>query len=371
MSPRRLVAAAALAGGLALGVAHPAHAGTPDITVTSPSATGPTSTAAPTVTGSASATSPQGTVTGDLQITITSTAGHPGWSTTLSDWCGQPSCRFSVPVSPALAWNGPYTLSVQASEADAGGQSEPVTSVTSFSLAAPAAAPGALTATASAGGSGLNLSWTEPSYPDLVGYRVARTPSGAGFPASVTATSFTDRSATPGVNYTYEVTAVRQGATSGSTVASPPASTSAGLPPPAGDSGPGAPAAGGAGSGVGSFGSAGPGAESAGGGLGDLLQPSAEAGAALPALPAPQAPALPADGVAPGSDNPAVAPFSSGGQAVASGPSPRSVTVTYARTTTTDRAALVRDYAAVALAALLLAVVAHLLWIRRQVELAP
>ncbi|HEV2369157.1 MAG TPA: hypothetical protein VGR90_04745, partial [Acidimicrobiales bacterium] len=81
---------------------------------------------------------------------------------------------------------------------------------------------------------------------------------------------------------------------------------------------------------------------------------------AAPSVPAP--PPGPADGVVPGSANPAVGPFGTngGGFPSASGP----VTVTYVGSP--NHATLVRDYAMLALAALFLAVATHLLWIRRQ-----
>lgn len=382
-SARTAAGAGVVAAGLALVLAAgPARAGAPDIAMTSPTGGGAVDTSTPTIAGTASATSPDGTVTGDLQVAVTSTAGHPGWSAT-SPACGQSSCSFSLPVSPPLLWNGSYTLSVQANETDSGGQSQPVTYEASFSVAAPPAAPSGLTATPSADGRSVSLAWTEPSYPDLVGYQVTRSPSGPGFPARVSGTGFVDRSTASGSAYGYQVTALRQGATSGTTVSSAPSGTSVGGPPGGASSGSSGAAAGSAGggsaatgssaggqapAGVGTYGSAGglaPGSAGATG-LGSLLDPSGSAAAAIPALPAPSLPSLPSDSAEPGPDNPAVAPFSSGGSEAA-GAAGRGVTITYGTVRGPSHSALVRDAAAVGLAALLLAVVAHLLWLRRLV----
>lgn len=357
-----------------------ARAAAPDVTVTSPGTGSSVATATPTVAGSVAASAPTGRITGSLELTASSAAGHPGWSLALSDWCGRASCSFSVPVSPGLQWNGTYDLAVQAQETDATGRTEPVTYETSFSVAAPPASPGDVTATPSADGSSVALSWSEPSYPDLVGYQVTRSPAGAGFPTSVSSPGFVDRSVTPGVEYGYRITAVRQGATDGTTLASGPASASAAIPPPSGDASPGSggptsPAAvtgpAGTGPSVRAGGAAGTAAASRGAGGGRVgATPGVTAsGSGLPARAAPASPALPstgaADGVAPGSDNPAVAPFSG---AEADGPLAGAVTITTSASAASARDVLVRDYGALALAALVVAVMAHLLWLRRRLR---
>jgi hypothetical protein len=381
----RAVRAAAGAGmaaaGLALVVAAgPARAGAPDIAMSSPTGGGVVSTSTPTIVGTASATSPDGTVTGDLQVTVTSAAGHPGWSAT-TPACGQSSCRFSVPVSPPLLWNGAYTLSVQATETDPGGPGQPVSYEASFSVAAPPATPSGLAASPSADGRSVRLAWSEPSYPDLAGYQVTRSPSGPGFPARVTSAGYSDSATTPGTAYSYQVTALRQGASSGTTVASAPATASVGGPPGAAGggaasgsssgsgSGGAGPAPGPAGSGVGTYSSAGGAVSGGATGLGGLLDPSAS-GAGLPAQAAPAVPSLPSDSAEPGPYPPAVAPFSSSSSG-ASGKGGRPVTITYGAVPVSGHSAMVRNVAAVGLAALLLAVVAHLLWLRRLVVLAP
>ena len=379
MRARTAVAAGALAAGLVLVVGTgPARAGAPDINMSSPTGGGVVDTATPTIAGTAAATSPDGTVTGTLQVAVTSAAGHPGWSAT-TPACGQSSCSFSLPVSPALVWNGAYTLSVQATETDPGGQSQPVSYEASFSVAAPPAAPSGLTATPSADGRSVSLAWSEPSYPDLVGYQVTRSPSGSGFPARVGATGWIDHSTTTGTAYTYQVTALRQGATSGTTVSSAPGEASVGGPSGAASSGPagsargaqaaGSPGAGApAGGGVGTYSSAGAAPAGAGAtGLGALLDPSASG--SLPAQAAPAVPGLPSDSAEPGPDLPAVAPYSASTPGRPGGRRP--VTVVYGGVPVSGRSALVRNLAAVGLAALLLAVVAHLLWLRRVVEAGP
>jgi len=370
-----------VAAGTAIALAGflPAHAGAPSVSMSNPASGATLSTATPAISGTVSATSPSGQITGDLQLSIASSAGHPGWSDTVTSWCGHSSCTFSIPVSPALAYNGSYTLSVQAEETDSSGSApQPVSTVTGFSLAAPPAAPSGLTATPASDGSSVSLTWQAEQYPDLVGYQVARTPTGPGFPASISVAHFADTDVSPGTSYSYAVTAVRRGASSDSTVSSPAATTTSGSStPPAGsapaspDSGPaasGSPSTSSNAAGLGHYGSAGS-SSASGSTIEGLLHTTSPAsphpGAqAAPAVPAP--PPGPADGVAPGSDNPAVAPFSSGngGFATAAGPG---VTITY----TTNHAAVVRDYAAVALAALLLAIAAHLLWVRRQLRLVP
>ena len=379
MRAGRAAGAGAVAAGLALVVGVvPARAGAPDISMTSPTGGGVVSTSTPTITGTASATSPDGTVTGSLQVAVTSAAGHPGWSAT-TPACGQSSCSFSLPVSPPLLWNGAYTLSVQATETDSGGQSQPVSYEASFSVAAPPAAPSGLTATPAADGRSVSLAWSEPSYHDLVGYQVARSPSGPGFPARVSGTSWVDHSTTAGSAYSYQVTALRQGASSGTTVSSSPAGASVGGPPggstgssgapsgppAAGSSGAGSPA----GSGVGSYSSAGAAPRGAGPtGLGSLLDPSGSG--PLPAQAAPAVPSLPSDSAEPGPDLPAVAPYSSSSPG-RPGSGSRPVTLTYGAVRVSGHSALVRNLAAVGLATLLLAVVAHLLWLRRLVQATP
>ncbi|HEX5265277.1 MAG TPA: fibronectin type III domain-containing protein [Acidimicrobiales bacterium] len=370
-------AAGVAAAGLALVVgAGPARAGAPDISMSSPTGGGVVSTSTPTIAGTASATSPDGTVTGDLQVAVTSAAGHPGWSAT-TPACGQSSCRFSLAVSPPLLWNGAYTLSVQATETDPGGPGQPVSYEASFSVAAPPATPSGLAATPSADGRSVRLAWSEPSYPDLAGYQVSRSPSGPGFPARVTSAGYSDPATTPGTAYSYQVTALRQGASSGTTVASAPATAAVGGPPGAAgggaasgsSSGSGSGSTGPAGSGVGTYSSAGGAVSGGATGLGGLLDPSAF-GAGLPAQAAPAVPSLPPDSAEPGPDLPAVAPFSSSSSG-ASGKGGRPVTITYGAVPVSGHSAMVRNVAAVGLAALLLAVVAHLLWLRRLVVLAP
>lgn len=407
MRLRAAAAALALAAGpLAVAVlaAAPARAATPSVTISGPGDGAVVSDGnAVHIQGSASAGGTGGTITGELSVTITSAAGHPGWSTSVPHWCGQASCAFTL-TSGALPYNGRYTLTVSATESDPPvGSTTTQSASSSFSLAVAPAAPSGVTAVPSGDGSEVDLSWNPNPEPDLVGYQVDRSPQGAGFPTTVTSPSFVDTGVSPGGTYAYSITAVRAGATSGSTVASAPTGASASVPVPATDATPGS---GGSGSGASGSGAGGSGAAagsgsggsgssasggSATGGRGSLgtygkAGTAPPAGAQLPgfpvisaqgagvsgpaALPAPAVPAVPgaaleADGVAPGSDNPAVAPFSSGTGGVSPAASGR-MTVTYA-SGGLDHRVVVRDFAAVALAGLLLAVVAHLLWLRRQV----
>lgn len=396
MSRRRLAAAGTLAGLFLLGwVAPAAHAGPPTLAVSTPSS-GATLASQPTVSGTASATSTGGRISGALQVAITSTAGHPGFSQTIPGWCGQSSCSFSIDVGNSgapLAYNGQYRLSVQASESD-----PPVgTTQTSawsgfFSLAIPPQAPSGLAAESSADGSSVIVSWQPNPEPDIVGYEVTRSPAGtASWPAAVSGTTFTDSDVSAGTTYTYQVSALRAGATPGSTVVSLPSAVSATPAVPAGDAGPGgtasaasggqatraAPASGppaaggssGSASPLGTYGKAPappPRSEDLSG-FDSLVQRTARSQPSNPS-PAPSpAPAGSADGVAPGSDNPPVGPFSSGPGGLAGAQAAGPVTITYSQAYRSHDA-LVRDVAAVGLAALLLAVAAHLLWLRREID---
>jgi len=432
----RLSAAAGVGAGVILLVgATPALAGPPNVSVVSPSNGSTLSTASPQVAGTVSATSPGGVVSGALQVTVTSSAGHPGYSSTIPSWCGQSSCSFTVNVSPGLAYNGQYQLSVDAQESDPPlNSSRSAAYDGSFSVNVPPVAPQGVTAQPAADGSSIIVSWDANPEPDMVGYQVSRSPTSGAWPAAVTGTSVTDSNVTPGTSYTYSVTAVRQGATSGSVLDSSASSASATDPtvtdasPSSGSStgsgssssgsgsstgsgstsGSGSGSTSGSGSGSGASSSSGSGTtksgsssggsgssgsgsrsgqpslgtygrapSSSGGSSGNLssfdqlvqktkAQSASSSSAASnggdQGLSGAALPPLTGNGVAPGSDNPTVAPFSSGSsetQAEAGG----ATTVSYA-TTVENHNAVVRDFAAVALAALLLAVVTHLLWLR-------
>jgi len=420
---RRLLAGAGAGAGLILLLgAAPAMAGPPNVSVVSPSNGSTVSTAAPQVAGTVSASSPGGVVSGALQITVTSSAGRPGFASTIPSWCGQSSCSFTLNVSPGLAYNGQYQLSVDAQESDPPLNSSHSTAYdASFSVNAPPVAPQGVAAQPATDGSSITVSWNANPEPDIVGYQVSRSPSSGAWPAAVTGTSLTDASVTPGTTYTYSVTAVRQGASSGSVLDSSPSSASA-TDPTVTDASP--PTSAGSGSSTGSGGSTGSGSSSTGQGsasgtgsggttssgsgtsrsgssgsgsrsgqpsLGTYGKAPASSGGSsgnlssfdqlvkkTQAQSAPSSaassgpgdqgvngaplPPLNGNGVAPGSDNPAVAPFSSGSsqtRAEAGG----QTTVSYA-TAVENHNAVVRDFAAVALAALLLALVTHLLWLR-------
>ena len=430
-------------GAAALLGAAPALAGPPAVSVNNPANGVTLSTSSPQITGTVSATSTGGAITGSLSLTVTSTAGHPGWGASDASWCGQSSCSFTVPVSPGLAYNGQYQLTVSAQETDPPLATNRTASWSgNFSLAVPPSDPKSVSATPASDGSSVTVSWASNPEPDIVGYQVNRSPSSPGsWPQAVTKTTtdLVDSSVTPGQTYTYSVTAVRQGATSDAVLYSSPSAASATDPTVtdagpgsggsgSGSSGPGSGGSGssgsgsagtgsgsGAGSGSGSAGSSGLGTTGSGhssgsgssagssgsGGSGSssgqpslgtygkasssssggsqnlssfdqLVQKTAaqqSAAGSTSASGVDGAPLPPlASGVAPGSDNPEVAPFSSGSsetQPVAGG----STTVSYS-TQVENHNAVVRDFAAVGLAALLLAVVAHLLWLRRAASAA-
>lgn len=417
---RKRLALAPLLGTAAVLVgAGPALAGPPSVTVSSPANGAALSSAAPQINGSASATAPGGTITGSLSLTITSSAGHPGWSSSVPSWCGQSACSFTVSVNPGLAYNGQYQLSVTAQETD-----PPLSTTRSaswsggFSVAVPPVSPQNVSATPASDGSSITLSWSANPEPDIVGYQVERSPTSASWPQAVTGTELVDSAVSPGHSYTYTVTAVRQGASSGSVLYSSPTSAAA-TDPTVTDAGPGTSGSGsgstatGSGSSAGST-SSGSGSTSAGstgsaptsgsgssstsrtsgqpslgtygkagssssGGSHNLssfdqlvkktaAQQSTAGGSSAQGVDGAALSPL-TDGVAPGSDNPEVAPFSSGSsqaQTEAGG----STTVSYT-SRVENHQAVVSDFAAVGLAALLLAVVAHLLWLRRAVSAAP
>ncbi|HZU73316.1 MAG TPA: fibronectin type III domain-containing protein [Acidimicrobiales bacterium] len=396
---RRLAAGLAAAGALVvaggLAFAPASLAGAPSVSITDPTGGQTLATATPTISGSASATSGGGTISGDLQVVVTSQAGHPGFTATRSNWCGQASCSFNVQVSPALAWNGSYTLAVQATETDptpdtSGQRSHQITQTTSFQLAAPPAAPSSVRAQVASDGSSVALSWSANSEPDIVGYEINRSPASTGsWPAAVTGTSFVDNSVQPGTSYTYSVAAVRQGADSGSTVVSSWTNIAATTPAPPTTTTQ-APSGSGQGGSAASSGSTSKGSSAGSGGQAggssrrsDSPQAAAEAASNLasfdallaktaantpaPAQAAPQVPAIPEDGpVGAGSDNPTVAPFSQGsGGGLTPGSS--SSAVRFYRTTVPSGIGSKTSLEAIALAALLVAVVAHLLWLRRQI----
>ena len=398
---RRLPAVAGAVASAALAVAAtavvdaaPALAGTPSIAITSPSGT--LSTSWFTAAGTVSATSQGGTITGDLGLIVTSQKGHPGFTTTRSNWCGGASCSFSVPV-PSLAWNGPYTVAVQATETDplpdtSGTNVHPVTASVDVTINAPPATPRSVATMPAPDGSAVTVSWAPNSEPDLLGYVVTRTPSAPGsWPVAVTGTSFTDRYVAPATAYTYSVQAVRSGGTAGSTVSSGWASAAARTPAaPAssgsGGSGTSGPGASGGTSGAGSGSTSGAGSGPGGAAQAPAYVPGgaryssagAPAGAAsdlasfnalltrtaqatpAPALAAPPEPVLPEALGGAATDSPVVAPFSQGVGGGAARP---------ARGYRSEGGpGRLQTTAAIALAALLVAVAAHLVWLRRQVN---
>jgi hypothetical protein len=400
--------------------ALPAHAGPPAVQISAPAPGSQSRAETVSIQGSATATAPGASITGALSVQITSPEGHPGYSDSVPGWCGRSACSFTL-TSGALPYNGAYNLTVSAQETDPPtGQVQTSSSFSSFSVSAPPEAPSGVTARPAGDGSSITVTWNPNPEPDLVGYEVSRSPSdgagtgagpgatgGGGGSSAVTGTSYVDSDVTPGDSYTYSVNAVRRGATPGSTLSSAPSSTTVTDTVPASDSSPSSgtsagsaspgPGAAGTASGSGAHGQATSGAGSSGAGsspssgagnahgpggtaashslstFDSLVQatadarPSASGTSSFPAVAAPGLPALAASGVAPGSDNPMVAPFSSGSLngAQAAG----AMTVSYDGGG--SKASAVRDFAAVGLAALLLAVATHVLWLRRRARAGP
>ena len=380
---RLMTAAAGLALLAVVALPSRAPAGTPSVRIDDPSSGAVIDTSGFSVSGTVSTSDPQGTIDGDLELIVTSQSGHPGYSTTESDWCGRSSCGFQIAVPP-LAWNGAYSVAIQATERDPATGDRSVTATSSVALAVPPATPADVKAappSAAPGPDGtqasVTLSWDANKEPDLIGYEVTRSPAGTGtWPKAVTSPSFVDQGAQAGQTYSYTVAAVRQGGDTGSTVSSAGASVSATVPSSGAaltGSSSSSPTSGRTG------GASAPAAAGADGGkagrstrssritastpptTSDLAQfnsllAETRSASGLPALPAPQAPgSAPPTTSSPAHAGPAVA-------AIGPLPPPRD---------DGGGSSQLQTAAALALVALMAAVATHLLWLRRQAAGRP
>jgi hypothetical protein len=153
---------------------------------------------------------------------------------------GSVDWTFSAPAS-SLAWNGPYTVTAIATEADPGRppyqgeQSAPV----SFAEGVPPQPPTGVSATKDANGSAVTVAWQANPEPDIVSYEVQRTPVNGSNWSTVgtnppTDTNYRDTSVQQGSDYQYQLIAIRSGAQSGQTIASRPSAPASTVAPPAG-----------------------------------------------------------------------------------------------------------------------------------------
>ncbi|MDQ1437358.1 MAG: hypothetical protein QOK43_987 [Acidimicrobiaceae bacterium] len=217
------VAAAALAAaGLAFG-AGPAQAVPPTIKLTSPNASAPLTAATIHVEGQASM--PQGgTVTGQLQIDVTSLDGAGGRSVTLN--------VNSNPVP--FAWdyatsvNGRYRVTVTARGRDGTIDQTPSETAVLTRDVAVEVKPATPTGVGAKVGKGRDVvvSWNPNTEPDILGYQVQRRHgddvdwTAAG---NVAETTFDDTATTTqGGSYRYRVLAIRRGSTAEQGLASDP-----------------------------------------------------------------------------------------------------------------------------------------------------
>lgn len=216
--------------------------GTPKPTVTlDPGSPGTTLTSStPKFSGSA-VPGDQGGLTGKItavKVVISSSDGHPGATFSITPQPpanGSDAWTFSGGPSAPLAYNGAYQATVTVTETDTEllGNTTTGTGAASASFAedvAPVAPQGVSTTVSDPGSAqpGVLVSWSANPEPDILGYDVLRS-QGGGAPESVgttTSTSYDDSTAKAGVNYSYEVVALRAGDASGQSLLSPASSAS-------------------------------------------------------------------------------------------------------------------------------------------------
>lgn len=177
-------------------------------------------------------TSADGSITGDVTLTVDWTEGQePVVSRTVT---GNGGSSQSVSFSVALAYNGSYLARITTD-----GQAMPAEQ--QFFVAAPPAAPSGVKAGLVPASAKVAVSWNRNPEPDIVGYRVERSAGDGPFsPVGTTKeTTLVDPGA-PVVNGGYRVVALRRGARPGEEVASAPSSRVA---PGAGGGGRGGPPA--------------------------------------------------------------------------------------------------------------------------------
>jgi len=215
---RRSGAAAALILAFLLGTSASPAGADPVLTVDKPAAAAVLDTASVTISGTANVSDALlDTLTTIKRVTVTL-----GTKSLLSKDCmNAKSCPFST--STSLALNGPYKVTVVATEANVGLEGASTTVERSFAVAAPAAKP-VVDPPKILESRAVQLSWTRNPEGDFLYYAVFRKDPGAtkyfqvGGKVLLPDTgkpTFTDSSTLPlgGGDYSYQVVAVRKGAT--------------------------------------------------------------------------------------------------------------------------------------------------------------
>ncbi|MGH9126706.1 MAG: hypothetical protein ACRDZ8_18550, partial [Acidimicrobiales bacterium] len=195
----------------------------------------------PTVTGSGALSQPAlqtNTIT-DLSLSVSgpqTAAGSSCDDTSCGATTGGGSTSFSF--APAVAYNGPYSVAVTMSGAchtllGLPCSAPPSASAsTSFVMAVPPAPPAGVKTTVNSDDT-VTVSWNASPEPDLIGYQIQR--EGPGSPSwtvvnrFTAATVWTDTNTTGSGFYSYEVFAIRPGASGGTSDALSAASSPTGV----------------------------------------------------------------------------------------------------------------------------------------------
>ena len=223
--PRRSLAGAVLLVTIALALAgaRPASAAAPQGGITSPGENEIIFTVTPAITGEFSqprnALNQAGSVVSVKLSLVRPEAAEsdppppPEWT---KDWpSGGERVEFDWTV-PALAYNGAYTVTAQATGRDAGLNDQPETTTTTrtFRLAVPPAPPQGVKTSVNETTSEVAVTWQPNAEPDRVGYQVHRAAAGSSRWSEVATTATTSVVDTPPVGeWRYRVFAVRRGAT--------------------------------------------------------------------------------------------------------------------------------------------------------------
>lgn len=221
--PLRLCAAAAGAV-LALGfLVQPATAAAPTVRITAPGAHDVVGDSTPNISGDAQMN--DGEIL-EVVASISSAEGHPVPGAHRIGGDGRSSVSFSW--TPALSYNGNYTVTVRASGEDQPfdtNGSESAETSSNFAIEAPPSTPRDVSVRADPDSREVDVTWKANPEPDLIGYQVQRSvdESEWGVAGESDESFFRDaRSAYGGGTYSYRVVAVRAGASPDSGVASAP-----------------------------------------------------------------------------------------------------------------------------------------------------
>jgi len=147
---------------------------------------------------------------------------------------------FGSVQAQSLGWNGPYQLTVAATETDPNTSHQGTSSPVNISEGVPPQAPTGVSAAKDSDGRAVTVSWQANPERDLLGYQVQRASvNGSDWSTvspspRVTDTNFRDTSVQSGTDYQYRVIAVRSGAQKGETISSYPSTSASTAAPPAG-----------------------------------------------------------------------------------------------------------------------------------------